>query len=94
MVPPRTGSRFTSRTYVYVALAANLLVAATKFAAASWTGSSAMYSEGIHSVADMGNELLLLYGMHRGAARPAHVNTLRRCSRRTRKCESFIGGTV
>ena len=55
---------------IYVALGANLLVAATKFAAASWTGSSAMFSEGIHSVVDMGNELLLLYGLHRGAVRP------------------------
>ena len=76
MVSPRTGLRFTSRTYVYVALGANLLVAATKFAAASWTGSSAMYSEGIHSAADMGNELLLIYGMHRGAARPDREHPL------------------
>jgi cation diffusion facilitator family transporter len=65
-----TVSRYSSRTFIYVALGANLLVAATKFAAADWTGSSAMFSEGIHSVADMGNELLLLYGLRRGAARP------------------------
>jgi cation diffusion facilitator family transporter len=76
MVQSRTGSRFSSRKYIYVALGANLLVAATKFAAAAWTGSSAMYSEGIHSVADMGNELLLLYGLHRGAARPDHDHPL------------------
>lgn len=62
--------RYSSRTIIYVALAANILVAATKFAAAAWTGSSAMLSEGIHSTVDTGNELLLLYGMHRGAARP------------------------
>lgn len=55
---------------VVVALAANLAIAATKFVAAAVTGSSAMVSEGIHSLADTINELLLLYGMHR-AAKPA-----------------------
>jgi cation diffusion facilitator family transporter len=66
----RAVAPYSSRTILYVALAGNLLVAATKFAAAYWTHSSAMYSEGIHSLADTGNELLLLYGMHRGATRP------------------------
>jgi cation diffusion facilitator family transporter len=70
------GSRYSSRTIIYVALGANLLVAATKFAASAWTGSSAMFSEGIHSVVDMGNELLLLYGLHRGAVRPDHEHPL------------------
>jgi cation diffusion facilitator family transporter len=69
-------SRSSSRTYIYVALGANVLVAAIKFAAAAWTGSSAMFSEGIHSVVDMGNELLLLYGLHRSAARPDHEHPL------------------
>jgi cation diffusion facilitator family transporter len=54
---------------VYAALAGNLCIAATKFAAAALTGSSVMLSEGVHSLADTGNEALLLYGMRR-AARP------------------------
>jgi divalent metal cation (Fe/Co/Zn/Cd) transporter len=41
----------------------------TKFAAAIWTGSPAMLSEGIHSVVDTGNELLLLYGFRRATVR-------------------------
>jgi cation diffusion facilitator family transporter len=59
----------SSKTTVYAALAGNTLVAVTKLAAATWTGSSSMLSEGIHSVVDTGNEVLLLYG-YRRAERP------------------------
>lgn len=59
-----------TKKVIYAALAGNLLIALTKFGAAAYTGSSAMLSEGVHSVVDTGNEALLLYGMHR-AKQPA-----------------------
>jgi cation diffusion facilitator family transporter len=59
----------SSKKVVYAALVGNLLIAVTKLIAAAWSGSSAMLSEGVHSLVDTGNEVLLLYGMHR-ARRP------------------------
>lgn len=59
-----------SKKVIYAALAGNTLIALTKFIAAAITGSSAMISEGIHSLVDTGNQVLLLYGM-RQAKKPA-----------------------
>ena len=60
----------SSRKVIYAALAGNALVAITKFIAAFMTGSSAMLSEGIHSVVDTGNQILLLYGIRRAKHPP------------------------
>jgi cation diffusion facilitator family transporter len=60
----------TSKAVIYAALAGNTAIAVTKFAAAGFTGSAAMWSEAIHSVVDTGNQLLLLFGLRR-AAKPA-----------------------
>jgi cation diffusion facilitator family transporter len=53
-----------------VALAANVGIAIAKFIAAAVTGSSAMLTEGVHSLVDSANQLLLMYGQ-RQAAKPA-----------------------
>ena len=58
-----------TKVVIIAALVGNGLISITKFIAASITGSSAMLSEGIHSLVDTGNQVLLLYGMKR-AARP------------------------
>ncbi len=59
-----------SKKVIYAALIGNTLISITKFAAATVTGSSAMLSEGIHSLVDSGNQLLLLHGIKQ-AAKPA-----------------------
>ena len=59
---------------IVAALVANLGIAVTKFVAFALTASSSMLAEGIHSLADSGNQVLLLIGGKRArrAATPEH----------------------
>jgi cation diffusion facilitator family transporter len=60
----------SSKKVIYAALIGNGLIAVTKFTAATLTGSSAMFSEGIHSMVDTGNQVLLLHGLRKARKPP------------------------
>ncbi len=65
----RIGASGASKRTLHAALAANAGIAIAKFCGAAYTGSSAMASEGIHSLVDTGNQVLLLFGI-KDASRP------------------------
>ncbi|MGN6313665.1 MAG: cation diffusion facilitator family transporter [Rhodanobacteraceae bacterium] len=61
---------YGSHTIVVVSLLGDLLIAIAKFIAGALAGSSAMLSEGVHSLVDTVNSALLLYGLHRAQQPP------------------------
>jgi len=65
-----------STKVLLTALAANVGIAVAKFVAAAVTGSSAMLTEGVHSLVDSTNQVLLLYGQKRSRQAPNAVHPL------------------
>lgn len=63
-----------SKIAIYSAISANFLIATSKFIASFFTGSSAMLAEGIHSLVDTGNGLLLLLGIKRSKQEPDELH--------------------
>jgi cation diffusion facilitator family transporter len=65
-----------STRVVLTALAGNGAIAAAKFVAAGLSGSTAMFTEAIHSLVDTGDQLLLLVGQKRGRRKPDETHPL------------------
>jgi len=67
---PMAGSGDSTRA-IFFALGANFAIACAKGVAAFFTGSGAMLAETVHSLADCGNQLLLLLGMKQSRRPPS-----------------------
>jgi cation diffusion facilitator family transporter len=65
-----------STRVILTALAANVGIAIAKFIAAGITGSSAMLTEGVHSLVDSTNHVMLLYGQKRSRKPADHIHPL------------------
>ena len=59
-----------SKTFIYISLGVDLIIAASKFVAAAITGSSSMVSEGIHSIIDAISQVLLIWGFRASSRLP------------------------
>ena len=59
-----------SKSFLFIALAIDILIAVSKFIAAAFTGSSSMVSEGIHSVIDAISQLMLIWGVRSSTKQP------------------------
>ena len=67
---PKNMSKGHDNRTLLIAFGANLGIAVAKFVAAAFTGSSAMLTEGIHSVVDSTNQLLLIWGRRQSRKPP------------------------
>ncbi len=90
--PPAPLMSGTGRRAVVAALLANLGVATTKFFGFLITGSSALLAETLHSIADTGNQALLLLGAHRAGETPSPAHPFGRG--RERYFWAFVVGLV